>query len=134
MKRKDVDTFEKLFGQLQGVYDELSILSKKSPTDAVNTFKLKFVNQLLKDANDHLGESYRPFKEFTEFDSDDVPQNSDVVFILAQYLQCLDKFRADNVKIHHGNWCWMVDAENGDQRDEDGLIYIKTTNLKRLSK
>lgn len=134
MKRKDVDEFEKLFGQLQGVYDELSILSKKTPTDAVNMFKLKFVNQLLRSANDHLGKSYCPFEEFTEFDSDAVPQNSDVVFILAQYLQCLDKFRADNVKLHHGNWCWVINAEKGEKGDEHGLIYIRTTNLKRLGK
>ncbi|MEH2124811.1 hypothetical protein [Nostoc sp.] len=40
MKRKDVDEFEKLSGQLQGIYEEISVLSKKSPNNAVNKFKL----------------------------------------------------------------------------------------------
>ena len=46
MKRVDVDNFEKLDGQLQSTYDEISLLSKKKPNDAVNKFKLKFVNTL----------------------------------------------------------------------------------------
>lgn len=47
MNRKDVDEFEKLSVQLQSIYDELSILSKESPNDAVNKFKLNFINKLL---------------------------------------------------------------------------------------
>lgn len=132
MKRKDVDDFEKLSGQLQGIYEELSILSKKSPNDAVNQFKLNFINQLLNYSNEFFGEKYRPFKEFSEFNTDDMPQNSDVVFILSQYIQCFEKLRADNVKMQRGNWCWFVDAEGDETGDESGLIYIRTTCPKRL--
>jgi len=89
MKRVDVDKFEKLDGQLQSTYDEISLLSKKKPNDAVNKFKLKFVNTLLEQANDFLGQIYRPFSDFALFSEDDVPQNSDVAFILSQYMQCL---------------------------------------------
>src|SRR5665647_1900664 len=106
MKRKDVDKFEKLSGQLVGVYDELSMLSKKSPNDAVNKFKLKFVNSLIVESNLFLSASYRPFSEFEIFDVDEMPQNSDVVFILAQYIQCFEKLRADNVVAKHGGWYW----------------------------
>ncbi len=134
MKRKDVDEFEKLFGQLQGVYDELSVLSKKSPNDAVNTFKLKFVNQLLRNSNHFLGVTYRPFEDFSEFDSDDVPRNSDAIFMLAQYLQCFEKFRADSIIRRHGVWYWAIDAEEGEQGDKEGLVYIQTTTPKRLRK
>ena len=132
MKRKDVDKFEKLSGQLLSVYDELSVLSKKSPNDAVNKFKLKFVNQLLKDSNEFLGEKYRPFDDFSDFDTDDVPQNSDVVFMLSQYLQCFEKLRADNVVIRSGFWHWSVDADKDETGDEHGRIYIRTTPPKRL--
>lgn len=133
MKRKDIDDFEKLSGQLQGIYEEISVLSKKSPNDAVNKFKLNFINQLLNGSNGFLEEKYRPFKEFSEFDTDDVPQNSDVVFILSQYLQCFEKMRADNVKErYHLNWYWVVDAERNETGDESGKIYIKTTRPKRL--
>jgi hypothetical protein len=127
MKREDVDKFEKLSSQLQGIYQELSILSKKSPNDAVNKFKLNFINQLLKDSNEFLGEGYRPFPDFSEFDTDDVPQNSDVVFMLSQYLQCLEKLRADNVVRHGGDWCWAVNPDKDEEGDELGLVYVKTT-------
>ncbi len=132
MKRKDVDEFEKLFGQLQGIYNEISALSKKSPNDAVNTFKLKFINQLLQDANFFLNYIYRPFSDFSQFNSDDVPQNSDVVFMLSQYIQCFEKFRADNVTIRHGSWYWAVTAEKGEKGDEQGLVYVRTTSPKGL--
>ncbi|MEH1856477.1 MAG: hypothetical protein V7L21_00360 [Nostoc sp.] len=133
MNRKDVDKFEKLSGQLQSIYEELSVLSKKSPNDAVNKFKLKFINQLLNDSNGFIEEKYRPFKGFSEFDTDDVPYNSDVVFILSQYLQCFEKMRADNVKEQLKNaWYWVVDAEGNEIGDESGKIYIKTTRPKRL--
>ncbi|MEH2153876.1 hypothetical protein [Nostoc sp.] len=132
MKRKDVDEFEKLSGQLQGIYEEISVLSKKSPNDAINKFKLNFINQLLNSSNEFLEDKYRPFKEFSEFDTDDVPQNSDVVFILSQYLQCFEKLRADNVQLRSGGWCWVVDAPENEIGDESGKIYIKTTRPKRL--
>ncbi|MFN6527857.1 hypothetical protein [Nostoc sp. ChiSLP03a] len=134
MKCKDVDGFEKLSGQLQGIYEEISVLSKKSPNDAINKFKLNFINQLLNSSNEFLEDKYRPFKEFSEFDTDDVPQNSDVVFILSQYLQCFEKLRADNVQIRPGGWYWVVDAEENEIGDELGKIYIKTTRPKRLRK
>ncbi|AFZ25116.1 hypothetical protein Cylst_2944 [Cylindrospermum stagnale PCC 7417] len=132
MKRKDVDEFEKLSGQLQGVYDELSVLSKKSPNDGVNEFKLKFVNKLLNDSNKFLGEKYRPFEDFSEFDVDNLPQNSDVVFILTQYLQCFEKLRADNVKNTSTGWYWVVDVEGNETGDKSGKVYIQTICPKRL--
>ncbi len=120
MNKKDVDVFEKLSGQLISVYEEISLLSKKSPNDAVNKFKLKFLNKLLNDSNLFLAEKYKPFKDFNIFDEDDIPQNSDVVFILSQYIQCFEKFRADNVIMERGNWYWNTEDK------------IKTVTPKRL--
>ncbi|BAY59239.1 hypothetical protein NIES2135_61160 (plasmid) [Leptolyngbya boryana NIES-2135] len=131
MKRKDVDEFEKLCGQLQSTYHELSALSKKSPNDAVNTFKLKFVNRLLNQSNSLLGDKYRPFDDFFEFDTDDVPKNSDAVFMLSQYIECFEKFRADSI-IYKSGWKWVVDAEEGEKGDEQGFVYIETIVPKRL--
>ena len=132
MKRQDVDRFEKLAGQVQSVYDEIAVLSKKSPNDAVNRFKLKFVNSLLTQGNELLGDEYAPFKDFSEFDDDDVPQNSDVVFILSQYLQCFEKLRADNVEIRAGYRCWTVEADEDEEGDELEQVYIRTVKPKRL--
>jgi len=130
--RSDVDTFEKLSGQFLSTYDEIALLSKKSPNDAVNKFKLKFINTLLANANEFLGDEYRPFDDFNEFDVDDVPQNSDVVFILSHYLQCFEKLRADNVVIRGTVWHWAVEAGKGVTGDEKGLVYIRTVKPKRL--
>jgi hypothetical protein len=127
-----LDRFEKVVGQLQSVYDELSVLSKKSPNDAVNKFKLAFLNTLLVGSNDVLGKKYRPFDDFSVFDIEQVPQNSDVVFILAQYLQCYEKLRADNVVQQHGAWYWNIDAEKGEQANEHGKILVRTTRPLRL--
>jgi len=132
MRKNDVDIFDKLCGQVIGVYDEISLLSKKSPNDAVNKFKLSFINGLISQANDFLDDKYKPFADFSVFDEDTIPQNSDVVFILAQYLQCFEKLRADNLVQRSGTWSWRVLGDEGDVTDERGYILIRTVKPKRL--
>lgn len=113
MKQEDIDVFEKLTVQLTSTYDELTLLSKKNPRDAVNKFKLKFINALLVRANEFLGSKYRPFEDFSTLEEDDVPQNSDAVFILSQYIECFEKYRADNVTREYGKWYWQVESKKG---------------------
>ena len=132
MNREDLDLFEKLVDQTQSTYDEISVLSKKSPKDGVNLFKLRFVNHLLRECNEFLGESYRPFDEFGEFDEDNVPSNSDVVFMISQYLQCFEKFRADHVVLFAGQWQWRLEPGEGKSPEEDGYIHVPTVVPKRL--
>lgn len=132
MKREQVDGFEKLVGQLMSLYEELAVLSKKNPNDAINEFKLKFTNILLAQANQYLGDKYIPFDDFEVFDEDDVPRLSDVVFILSQYLQCFEKFRADNVQRDAGGWYWRVDPQRGEETSRDGTVHIRTVAPKRL--
>lgn len=132
MNRDNVDTFEKLFGQLLSIYEEVSLLSKKNPNDAVNKFKLKFVNKLLSQSNDYLDKVYRPFDDFSNFDEDDMPQNSDIVFILSQYLQCFEKLRSDNVIIKNGAWYWQVKGNATDKVDENGMLLLRTVKPKKL--
>ncbi|MBA3473238.1 MAG: hypothetical protein H0T57_08435 [Rubrobacter sp.] len=114
------------------MYDEIAVLSKKSPNDAMNRFKLRFTNSLLRQGNELLGERYIPFDNFSEFDEDDVPQNSDIVFILAQYLQCFEKLRADNVIQRYTDWYWALEASEGEEGDESGRVYVDTVKPKRL--
>jgi hypothetical protein len=132
MNKSDVDIFEKLSGQLISVYDEVSLLSKKNPNDAVNKFKLKFLNRLIDDSNKFLSTKYKPFDDFDIFNEDDMPQNSDIVFILSQYLQCFEKLRADNVVFEYGTWYWHVEGEASDNLDENGMMKIETIKPKRL--
>lgn len=108
-----VRDFEKAEGQIEGFFDEIGNLAKKKPDDAINKFKLKFINHALVSANKLLGGSYLPFPDFDIFDADDLPSNSDVVVILSQYLRSLDKYRRDHShrgKLHMTNFYWNVEG------------------------
>jgi len=111
MTKQEVDAFEKVQSQLDGLHSEISALSKKSQQDALNKFKLKFVNQILKDANTLLGDNYKPFLDFELFTEEEMPTTSDVAMMLTQYLSCFEKLRADNVKQGSlGRWFWVIDG------------------------
>ncbi len=117
MNTKQVEAFLKLQPQLQSAYDEISILSKKKPTDSLNTFKLKFINSILSRANEILGEKYQPFPdEFILFNEEDMPNNSDVVFILSHYLTSLEKLRCDNITYSNISWYWIINGERSSQK------------------
>lgn len=107
--KETVRLFEKTEAQLEGFFEEIGNLSKKKPDDAVNPFKLGFINQMLERANQLLGDDYRPFPDFTTFDIEAmVPTTSDVVTMLSQYLRSMDKFRKDHTYKDIGMYCWNV--------------------------
>jgi hypothetical protein len=123
MDKLQVEKFLKLQPQLKSAYDEIALLSKKKPTDSLNTFKLKFINSILSRANEILEDNYKPFpEEFTLFDENDMPNNSDVVFILSHYLTCLEKLRCDNIKIYEHKWHWLIDGEISSQQTDSPTI------------
>ena len=132
MKRADVDKFEKIAGQLLSIYEEISLLSKKNPHDALNKFKLKFINMHITAANEFLAEKYKPLEGFVRFEEDDMPQNSDVVFVVSQYLQALEKLRADNVSLRDGAWHWRIEPEPDEETPKGGYFYIRTTKPRNL--
>ncbi len=112
MKTTDeVEKLEKIIGQLQGAYKEISILAKKSPSDSLNPFKLKLINKVIEASNEILGEKYKPFDQFDQFEADDLPSNSDVTMILAQYMEEAERFRSDNVIRAHGSWFYIVNGK-----------------------
>ena len=118
MKRKDVELFEKVSGQLEGVYEEITSLSKKAPNDGVNKFKLRLVNKLLEDVNSLLNKKHKPFDDFLVFDENTLPSNSDVAFILAQYLNCMENLRAENIqqKNYSIQWYWVIDGQMSSEK------------------
>lgn len=124
MKLKDIEKFEKIHAQIEGLHNELVALAKKSPNDAVNKFKLGIINKLLSEANNLLGEKYMPFTDFTIFNIDELPTNSDVTLILSQYFNCLEKLRLENIKesfdynARRAEYYWKVDGK-GDKVQTD---------------
>lgn len=131
MKKKEIDLFEKKQAQLEALLTEIGNLAKKTPNDAVNKFKLKFINEVLQSANTVLNKDYKPFESFEIFDEEMLPSNSDVTFILSQYLNCFEKLRADNIvrsREYDGHrsiyeWFWLVDGGKSD---------IKTAQPKKI--
>ena len=122
MNEKEVEIFLKLQPQLKSAYDEITLLSKKKPTDSLNKFKLKFINSILARANAILEEKYKPFpEEFTLFEEDDMPNNSDVVFILSHYLTSLEKLRCDNIIDDYG-WYWKISNKKSNKETNPPTI------------
>lgn len=106
----DAEKLEKLLRQLHGLHSEISLLAKKSPNDAVNSFKLRLINKVLQIANEVLGDSYKPFADFDLFDFDDLPSNSDVTVVLTQYIQETEGYKSDNAVYHGGKWVYKVNG------------------------
>ncbi len=75
-----------------------------------------------------MGPRYRPFSDFEDFSPDEMPSNSDVSFILSQYIECAEKFRADNIWQEYSSWYWRLD----DAEDEEA--WIRTPAPKKLTR
>ena len=111
----EVEKLEKIIGQIQGAHAEISILAKKSPADSLNAFKLTLINNVIKVSNEVLGEKYKPFDHFDQFEPDDLPSNSDVTMILAQYMEEAERYRSDNVVYQKFvGWVYKVDGKASD--------------------
>ncbi len=115
MTKGEISEFEALQGQLQSFHQELTTLTKKSPNDALNKFKLGLINSALKRANAFLGEERRPFTDFEHFDEEALPSNSDVLMIVSQYLSAFEKLRADNATMQWGKWYWVCSDDPPDK-------------------
>lgn len=117
MKNKEVDTYIKIQPQLQSAYDEISLLSRKNPTESLNKFKLRFINSILERSNNILRKQYMPFPvEFELFDEEDMPNNGDVIFMLSHYLTALGKLRSSNIRRSGHEWYWVIDGRTSDRK------------------
>jgi hypothetical protein len=124
-KRDDIAEFEKLEQQVHSFLADVSELSKKRPNDPLNKFKLKFINTALTRLNKIL-KSERPFANFSEFDLDDLPSNSDVVLLLSQYAAALHRFRVENTTDDGDNSTWIVRGKDSgiDAGNPDDFKYL----------
>lgn len=125
MTEQEVEKFEKFAAQIEGLHVEISALSKKSQNDALNKFKLKFVNQLLNEANALLGEKYKPFNDFNQFVEEDMPSTSDVALMLTQYISCLEQLRSDNIEQSIGDWYWKIDGKRSVRKSKRPFMFVR---------
>jgi hypothetical protein len=112
MKLNDVDFFERVQSQIEQLHKEMSVLAKGKPDNPINKFKLKIINEKLQEANTFLIGSFKPLAEFELFGEADLPTNSDVVIVLAQYMEGLEGWRSAHVEYDSGDhrWYWKTDG------------------------
>lgn len=102
----EVEKYDRMHPQLESLRTEMAVLSKPKPDGPINKFKLGHINNLLVDANTLLQGEYKPLKGFSQFDEAVLPTNSDVVFVLSQYLEALETWRSASVKNDAYKWVW----------------------------
>ena len=119
MTEEEVMEFEQCDTQLVAMIEQMSSLSKKSPNDAVNKFKLKLINELLDRIVKILGEDYLPFNDFSSFEEEDLPSNSDVLLILSQFTAAMKLFHYENVMWDGNQYAWIVDGKESDIKTHD---------------
>jgi hypothetical protein len=108
---EDIQELEKLIGQLKALHSEIGLLARKSPNDGINKFKLKMINGTIIRANALLGKEYMPFDDFDGFDEEDVPSNSDITMVVAQYLEEAERYRSNHVQQEYSYYYYRVDGK-----------------------
>lgn len=74
----------------------------------VSKFKVELANSVLEVAKKVLGTS-APALNFEKFNADDLPTNSDLSFVVSQFVECAEKVKAQNIqRMHNGTWYWQV--------------------------
>jgi hypothetical protein len=108
MNQREVEEFRKMAAQLDALHQEATASSKKQPDKPVSKFKVDLANSVLETARTVLGES-APTLEFEKFNTDDLPTNSDLSFVVTQFVECSEKVKAQNIKrSFNGVWYWQV--------------------------
>ncbi len=65
---------------------------------------------MLQAGNEVLGDGYKPFADFSLFELDDLPSNSDVTVVLTQYIQETEGYRSDNIVYSDHEWVYQVNG------------------------
>lgn len=86
------NAFDMVAPMLQSAHREMAELSKKKQDGVVNDLKIRHINRLLAQVQEVLGDD--PSTQFLEtLDSETLPQNSDAVLILGQWLAAMEQFK-----------------------------------------
>ncbi len=84
--------FDMVSPMVQSAHKEMSELSKKKQDGVLNELKVRHINRLLKQVQDVLRDD--PSTHFLEsLDEETLPQNSDAVLILGQWIAAMQQFR-----------------------------------------
>jgi hypothetical protein len=103
-----VDLYELIEPLLRVMHQDFQELTKKKPEAILSINKVEVVNRILKSCRKVLdGESSLQFLDL--IDSDKIPQNSDVLLMLSQYVAAMRQFRS-KYYVHNGiSYEWSIE-------------------------
>ncbi|MFN6527858.1 hypothetical protein [Nostoc sp. ChiSLP03a] len=87
------DLHEVTMPLIHAMHVELKELSKKKPDAVLSKNKVKIVNRLLESCR-KVSDSETSLDYLDLIDEDDIPQNSDVVLMLSQYVAAMKQFKS----------------------------------------
>ena len=104
----DVAKFTMIYPMVKLVQSEMSILSSTQQDGILNNLKFKIINRLINSVRGLLVKE--PILEYLEqLNEETLPQNSDVVIILCQYIEALDQYVTKNkLYSHFGIYQWST--------------------------
>jgi hypothetical protein len=117
----NVAAFDLIYPMIEAAHKEMSELSKKKQDGILNELKIRHVNRLLDRAKDVLGSDASV--EFVEvLDEETLPQNSDAVLVIGQWLAAMSQFKDrhfgfDNER-HVKRWFTKERPHPGSEWDE----------------
>jgi len=117
---KKAIAWETLDPLLRAMHQEFRDLGKKKPDGGISPQKIKMVNRLLERCREVLASELAI--EFLDLlDQDDVPQNSDVVLVLSQYVAAMAHFRQIyyGYSGYSGEEEWVTDEIEEDSGSSD---------------
>lgn len=95
MKKEDIEKYEELWSKLVSIKNDVVLLSSKKPSDQLNKFKIKYINDVLAKVNTLIGGD-KPYDDFDVFDEVALPTNSDALMIINLYLNGMERYRKHN--------------------------------------
>ena len=95
MKKEEVEKYEELLSKLVSIKNDLALLSSKKPGEQLNTFKIKYINNVMAKVNALIGDD-KPYDDFDVFDEVALPTNSDALMIINLYLNGMHRFKIHN--------------------------------------
>jgi len=105
--RDRTNLYDAIITLLSALYSEIQELSKKKPDVTLNSQKVKMINRLLNDLLIILVEE--PTAKYLDLVNDeDLPQYSDVVIILSQYVAAMKAFHSKYHRYIDGTHKWAL--------------------------
>ena len=90
-----IEAFDHLAANSVAIFKELAESAKRS-NDALSPLQVAIVNEVLRDAYAFLGQAYRPTRLLVTFSEDTCVSARDARFVLAPYIEALDRFQKSN--------------------------------------